>query len=92
MPFGLVNSGATFNRMMRKVLNGRDNVENYIDDILGHTIEWGKHIELIRGLFDIIRSAKLTVKPSKCMIGFESLGFVEHTIGKGKVSMEDDKV
>ena len=37
LPFGLVKSGSTFNRMMRKLLHGCSNANNYFDDILGHT-------------------------------------------------------
>ena len=31
MPFGLVNSVATFNRMMRKMLHQVKNIEHYVD-------------------------------------------------------------
>ena len=34
MSFGLMNSGATFTRMMRKLLKDVHNVEHYIDDCL----------------------------------------------------------
>jgi hypothetical protein len=32
------NSGAIFNRMMRKLLVGLEEAENYVDDILEHTV------------------------------------------------------
>ena len=34
IPFGMVNSGAGFSRMMRKVLKILQNVDNFVDDIL----------------------------------------------------------
>ena len=37
VPFALVNSRSTFNRMMRKLLHGCDNADNYVDRFLGHT-------------------------------------------------------
>ena len=37
MPFGLVNSGATYTRMMKILLAGLADVDNYIDDILVHS-------------------------------------------------------
>jgi len=40
MPFDMVNSGSTYNRMIRKLLNGSHNLESYVDDVLGHTDNW----------------------------------------------------
>ena len=39
MPFGMVNSGSTYNQMIRKLLNGTQNLKSYVDDILAHTKE-----------------------------------------------------
>ena len=51
MPFGLANS-ATFNKMMRKLLKGCDDVDNYVDDILGfHTVSWASHLQVLRNVF-----------------------------------------
>jgi hypothetical protein len=40
MPFGLVNSAATFNQMMRKMLVKSVDISHYVDDILAHTSTW----------------------------------------------------
>ena len=40
MPFGLVNSGAVFNRLIRKLFTGIHFVKHFIDDILIHTSTW----------------------------------------------------
>ena len=50
MPFGLVNAGATFSRLMRKILGNLDNVINYIDDILIFTESGEKHLETAKGV------------------------------------------
>jgi len=36
MPFGMVNSGSTYNWMIRKLLDGSTTWESYVDDILGY--------------------------------------------------------
>ena len=49
MPFGVVNSGSTYNRMIRKLLDGSHNLQSYVDDVVvsGHTGNWSKHMEII---------------------------------------------
>jgi len=34
MPFGMVNSGSTYNRMIRKLLDGSHNLQSYVDDVV----------------------------------------------------------
>jgi len=51
MPFGMVNSGSTYNRMIRKLLDGTQNLESYVDDVLGHTKEWKEHMKVLRDFF-----------------------------------------
>ena len=92
MPFGLVNSGATFNRMMRRMLGKMDHTDHYVDDVLTHTALWREHMAELRVLFDKIRAAHVTIRPTKCMVGYETVGFVGHTVGEGQVRMEDDKI
>ena len=92
MPFGLVNAGASYGRMMRRLLDGLSRVNNYVDDVLVHTETWEEHIVALRVLFVRVRGYGLTVKPSKCCMAFESLDFVGHKIGQGEVKTQDDKV
>ena len=56
--------------MVRKLLDGAQNLENYVDDVLGHTIDWITHKEILRDFFKRVRKANLSLKPSKCKIGF----------------------
>ena len=92
MPFGMINSGATFNRMMRKLLQGSIDADHYVDDILGHTVTWNQHLAMLRELFTRIKEAGLTVRPTKCMIGYRNVGFTGHVVGNGVLQMEEDKV
>ena len=92
MPFGLVNSRSTFYRMMRKLLHGCSNADNYVDDILGNTKRWDDHLVTLRDIFTRVRDAGLTLKPSKRLIGFKSIAFTGHVVGKGLLQMEDDKL
>ena len=83
MPFGLVNSAATFTSMMRLLLKGLNKSEHYIDDVLTHSLGWNEHLCELRKLFERVRSAGLTMKPSKCKLGFTSVNYLGHIVGEG---------
>ena len=68
MSIGMVNSGATFNRIMRKLMSGREFVDSYVDGMIGHTTTW----RCCRSYSE----EKLTVKPPKCFVGFNIIGFI----------------
>ena len=93
MPYGLVNAGATFSRIMRIVLAGmQGRVENIIDDILAHSKSWPEHIDTITEVLHRLAEAGLTAKPSKCFIGYQSLEFVGHLVGQELLQMQPQKV
>ena len=73
MPFGLMNSPATFSRMMRKLLTQlRDNA-NYLDNVLTHTSDLCKHIVAVREFFDQVCRRNLTLRPTTCQIGLQTI-------------------
>ena len=92
MPFGLVNAPATFTRMMRSVLRDLSSTDNFIDDILIHTQTWDEHVRAIQDLLERLREVGLTAKPSKCDVGCQSLQFLGHIVGQGKLQPQDDKI
>jgi hypothetical protein len=72
MPFGIINSGATFVRMMD--LEGFDEfADSFIDDIGIFSDTWEFHVEHLRAVFQSVREAKLVAKPSKCFVGYGEL-------------------
>ena len=85
MPFGLVTASAVFTKMMRIVLNGVENVVNYIDDIVIYTKDFDSHIKTFDIVLERLRRANLSVRPTKCMVGFHSIELLGHEIGKGVI-------
>jgi len=77
LPFGLTNAGATFSRLMCRVLQGINFVTclAYLDDIVIFSTSEQQHIERLNQLFERIRIAKLKFKPSKCHILQTSIHF-----------------
>jgi len=85
MPFGMVNSGSMYNRMVRKLLDGAHDLESYVDDVLGHTGDWEGHKQMLRNFFERLKGANLSLKPSKYKIGFDKVNFLGHTLQKNSV-------
>ena len=92
MPFGMVNSSATFVRAMRKMLKGINNVQVYIDDVIVHTRDWESHIEVLKCLFGRFREVGMTIKPSKCVVGASKVDFLGHNVGDGVIGLHESNV
>jgi hypothetical protein len=88
----MVNSGAGFSRMMRKVLKGLQKVDNFVDDILNFTDTFSQHVKVFDQVLDRFAGARLIAKPSTCFIGYRQLECLGHTIGQGKLLSGTDKI
>ena len=92
MPFGMINSAATLKRAMKKLLRGLDNVEFYWDDILVHTRTWEEHIKALRELFRRLLAAGMTIRPTKCLFGVNTVDFLGHRLEEGLIGLHEDNV
>ena len=92
MPFGLMNAAATFNRVMRKMLDGVQNIDHFIDDVLTHTATWDDHIKALKDLFQRVRKAGLTIRPTKCYVGYDEVEFLGHKVSCNRVATDEDKL
>jgi len=71
MPFGLKNVGATYQRMMDRVLApmiGR-NVQAYVDDMVVTSQQREQHVADLEDLFTTIAKYRLKLNPEKCVRG-----------------------
>ncbi|XP_067939845.1 LOW QUALITY PROTEIN: uncharacterized protein [Watersipora subatra] len=92
MPFGMVNSGATFVPDMKKLLKDLPGVDNYIGDIIVHTAKLEDHMDTLRELFTRLAKVQLTIKPTKCYLGGTSIEFLGHKIDRGELKPMEDNV
>jgi transposase InsO family protein len=92
MPFGMVNAGSTYNRMVRKLLEGSTNLESYVDDIIGYSQNWAYHLSVLRDLFERVKRANLSLKPSKCKIGYDTVDFLGHTLKTDFIGPQSETV
>lgn len=78
-------------RAVQKLLEGIDDVVNYIDDLLVHTT-WEEHIQTLQQLFRRMQAAKLVARPSKCTLEATKVDFLGHRLGQGTIGLQDSSV
>ncbi|XP_068474937.1 uncharacterized protein [Phaseolus vulgaris] len=93
MPFGLKNAGATYQRLMDKVLApmlGR-NVQAYVDDMVVTSQERGRHTTDLEELFATISKYCLKLNPEKCVFGVEAGKFLGFMLTERRIEANPDK-
>ena len=78
MPFSLASAGASFTKIMRRLLENTEHLDSYFDDVLWHTGNWEDHLGSLRQFFSRVRMANIRLKPSKCELGGNSFSFLGH--------------
>nr|AAT44283.1 putative polyprotein [Oryza sativa Japonica Group] len=81
MPFGLKNTGATYQRMIQRCFSTQigHNVEAYVDDVVVKTKQKDDLITDLEETFASIRAFRMKLNPEKCTFGVPSgklLGFM----------------
>ncbi|XP_049356393.1 uncharacterized protein LOC125821006 [Solanum verrucosum] len=81
MPFGLKNTGATYQRAMQNIFDNilHKNVECYVDDLVVKSRKKCDHLQDLRMVFDLLRRYQLRMNPLKYAFGVTSgkfLGFI----------------
>ncbi len=90
MPFGLRNSGQTFQRLMDRVVAGLEGVFCYLDDILVASPDADSHRRHLQQLFDRLRQYGLVLNATKCVFGRPAVEFLGHSVtGDGAAPLED---
>ena len=92
MLFGMVNSGATLARGMRKLIDDLDDVDNYVDDIIVHTETWEGHLTALEELFQRLSDAKLTARPTKCVMAAKAIEVIGHRVSEGIRGLQEENV
>ena len=80
MPFGMVNAGSTFQRLMGLTLAGEVGVESYVDDILVFSSTFEEHIVQLREVFRRLSKANIQLRESKCQLLRAECEFLGHLI------------
>ena len=93
MPFGLCNAGATFERLMEKVLSNLSwkICLVYLDDIIILSKTFDKHIENLREVFLRLEKANLKMNPKKCTFLQKEVTFLGHIVNENGIATDPSK-
>ena len=94
MPFGLKNTGATYQRLVNHMLRpqiGR-NVEVYVDDMLVKSLDEGKHLDDLQETFNTLRRYNMKLNPSKCAFGVASGKFLGFMVSHRGIEVNPKKI
>lgn len=94
LPMGLTNAPSTFQRVMERMLSPylRKFVLVYLDDLLIYSNNEEEHLQHLEAVLTTLRQHKFFLNKEKCDIAQISVIFLGHTVGKGTVGVEEEKV
>jgi len=94
MPFGLCNSGATFQRLMDIVMSGLhfQVCLIYLDDIIIFSETTDQHLSRLTIVLDRLRTAGLKLKAEKCVLFQKSVTFLGHVVSGNGIATDPEKI
>jgi len=95
MFFGIINSPATFQAMMNKILRDLINggkVAAFVDNMLVGTETKEEHDEIMEEILRRLEKNDLYIKPEKCIWKTRKIGFLGVIIGPNGIEIKVEKV
>ena len=94
MPFGLKNSGATYQRLVNRMFQKQigATMEVYIDDMLVKFTTAVFHIAHLSEAFQILRNYNMKLNPAKCAFGVSTGKFLGFTVNRRGIEANPDKI
>ena len=92
LPFGLKNAPAAFQRAMDSLFAQEKCTYAYIDDVVVFNRTWNSHLQHLRRTILTLREKGFTIKLSKCHFAQDSVEFLGHRVGSGKIGPQETKV
>ncbi|XP_076038001.1 uncharacterized protein LOC143023366 [Oratosquilla oratoria] len=91
-PFGMKNSGASFQRLAIWIVEGLPGVKAYSDDIVVFSDSWEDHLHQLKELLGRLAQAHLTVNLKKSSFGRSTIEYLGHQVGQNCISPVEAKV
>ena len=94
MPFGLKNTGATYQRLVNQMFSkkiGR-NMKVYLDDMLVKSREAKTHLANLQEAFDTLRRYKMKLNLAKCLFRVSPRKFLGFMMSQRGIEVNPEKV
>ena len=92
-PIELKNSGSTFVRVMKIILNPlKDFIDSYLDKVAVYSDTQLRQVEPLNRYFDAISNSGLTLNLKKCQFAKSSIWYMEHILGSDHHGLDPSKV
>ena len=94
MPFGLVNSPKTFERLIELVMSGLQGEKClvYLDDVIIYGKTFSDTLENLISVFERFRKANLKLKPKKCAFFRDEIKYLGHIVSEHGVKCDPAKI
>ena len=94
MPFGLKNTGATYQHAMNAIFHEhiRKTVECYVKDIVVKSHDKGDHLTDLKRVFDIMRAHQLKLNATNSFLGVASGKFLGFVVTSKGIHLDLEKI
>ena len=94
MPFGLKNTGSTYQRMMTRMFESQlgKNIKVYIDDMVVNSKEVTEYLNDLGSVFEILRKHKLHLNALKCSFSISFDKFLGYMITLRGIEVNLDQI
>ena len=94
IPFGLKNTGSTYQRMMTRMLEPQlgKSIEIYIDDMVVKSKVVSEHLGDLDNTFNVLRKHKLRLNASKCSFGVGPGKFLGYMVTYRGIEVNPDQI
>ena len=94
IPFGLKNTGSTYQRMMTRMLEPQlgKSIEIYIDDMVVKSKVVSEHLGDLDNTFNVLRKHKMRLNASKCSFGVGPGKFLGYMVTYRGIEVNPDQI
>ena len=71
---------------------GLPGVGSYIDDIVIYSDSWEDHLRTLKELYGRLKKARITARPTKCLLGASRMEFLGHQVGGDVITPNRDNL